>query len=30
VLSAWWTIEDHGHGWEPTIACAEILDSLRR
>jgi streptomycin 6-kinase len=25
VLSAWWTVEDHGHGWEPEIACAELL-----
>jgi streptomycin 6-kinase len=25
VLSAWWTIEDHGHGWEPTIALAKRL-----
>lgn len=25
VLSAWWSFEDHGHGWEPAIACAEIL-----
>lgn len=28
VLSAWWTYEDHGHGWEPAIACAEILATL--
>lgn len=28
VLSAWWTIEDHGHGWEPAIACAELLAQL--
>ncbi len=28
VLSAWWTIEDHGHGWEPAIACAELLMHL--
>jgi len=28
VLSAWWTIEDHGHGWEPTIALAERLAPL--
>jgi streptomycin 6-kinase len=28
VLSAWWRIEDHGHGWEPTIALAERLDPL--
>jgi streptomycin 6-kinase len=28
VLAAWWTLEDHGHGWEPWIACAEILASL--
>ncbi len=25
VLSAWWSIEDHGHGWEGAIACAELL-----
>ena len=29
VLSAWWSIEDHGHGWEPAIACAEILAALK-
>jgi streptomycin 6-kinase len=28
VLSAWWTYEDHGHGWEPTIALAELFASL--
>ena len=28
ILSAWWTIEDHGHGWEPTIALAEHLAPL--
>jgi streptomycin 6-kinase len=28
VLSAWWSIEDHGHGWEPAIACAELLAAL--
>jgi streptomycin 6-kinase len=28
VLSAWWTIEDHGYGWEPTIALAEHLTTL--
>jgi streptomycin 6-kinase len=25
VLSAWWTYEDHGHGWEPDLAIAEVL-----
>ena len=25
VLSAWWSYEDHGHGWEWGIACAEIM-----
>jgi streptomycin 6-kinase len=25
VLSAWWSIEDHGYGWEYAIACAELL-----
>jgi streptomycin 6-kinase len=29
VLSAWWSIEDHGHGWEEAIACAEMLQTLR-
>ena len=28
VLSGWWSYEDHGHGWEPAVACAEILASL--
>jgi streptomycin 6-kinase len=28
VLSAWWSIEDHGHGWEPAIRCAELLGGL--
>ncbi|MDQ2687706.1 MAG: aminoglycoside/hydroxyurea antibiotic resistance kinase, partial [Armatimonadota bacterium] len=25
VLSAWWTVEDHGHGWESAIALAALL-----
>jgi streptomycin 6-kinase len=25
VLSAWWSFEDLGFGWEPAIACAEAL-----
>lgn len=29
VLSAWWSYEDHGHGWEPTIACAEHLAAIK-
>jgi len=29
VLSAWWSFEDHGHGWEWGIACAELLTMLR-
>ncbi|MDQ4076369.1 MAG: aminoglycoside phosphotransferase family protein [Chloroflexota bacterium] len=28
VLSAWWSLEDHGHGWEPAIACAQHLAGL--
>ena len=28
VLSAWWSIEDHGYGWEPAIACAQILSEV--
>jgi streptomycin 6-kinase len=30
VLSAWWSIEDHGYGWEPAIAVAEALAGIRR
>lgn len=29
VLSAWWSMEDHGRGWESSIACAELLASAR-
>lgn len=29
VLSAWWSIEDHGSGWEPAIAVAQLLASSR-
>lgn len=25
VLSAWWTVEDHGYGWEAAIALAGLL-----
>lgn len=28
VLAAWWSFEDHGHGWEEWIACAELLAAL--
>jgi streptomycin 6-kinase len=28
ILSAWWHVEDHGQGWEPTIALAERLAPL--
>jgi streptomycin 6-kinase len=28
VLSAYWTVEDHGHGWEQTIAVAEALEAI--
>jgi streptomycin 6-kinase len=28
VLSAWWSYEDHGQGWEPTLVIAEHLQSL--
>ncbi len=30
VLSAWWSFEDHGHGWESGIACAELLAALEK
>jgi streptomycin 6-kinase len=29
VLSAWWSIEDHGHGWESTIFVAHALADLQ-
>jgi streptomycin 6-kinase len=29
VLSAWWSVEDHGHGWEEAIICAELLAALQ-
>jgi len=29
VLSAWWSLEDHGHGWEPMAALAEILLAMK-
>lgn len=25
VLSGWWSYEDHGSGWEPSMALAEVL-----
>jgi streptomycin 6-kinase len=28
VLSAWWSYEDHGHGWDGAIVCAESLLGL--
>lgn len=28
VLSAWWSVEDHGYGWEPMVALAEMLAAL--
>ncbi len=28
VLSAWWSYEDHGGGWEEMIEFAELLDGL--
>ena len=30
VLAAWWRYEDHGHGWESWIVCAEIFSALER
>jgi streptomycin 6-kinase len=29
VLSAWWSIEDSGYGWEDTVACAELLAAVK-
>jgi len=28
VLSAWWSFEDHGEGWEPALILAELLETL--
>ena len=28
VLSAWWSVEDHGYGWEPMVALAELLAAM--
>jgi streptomycin 6-kinase len=28
VLAGWWSYEDHVHGWEPWLACAEFLAAL--
>ena len=28
VLSAWWSYEDHGYGWDGAIVCAESLLGL--
>ena len=30
VLSAWWSYEDHGVGWEPALALAEIYEESQR
>jgi streptomycin 6-kinase len=29
VLSAAWSVEDHGRGWEPAIACARLLSTIK-
>lgn len=28
VLAAWWSFEDHGHGWEEWLVCARYLANL--
>jgi streptomycin 6-kinase len=30
VLSGWWSYEDHGHGWEPSLALAGLFAELMR
>lgn len=30
VLSGWWSYEDHGRGWEPVLALAELYAQLAR
>ena len=29
ILSAWWSIEDHGHGWQWAVHCAQLIDEIR-
>ncbi len=28
ILSAWWSIEDHGQGWEWAVHCAKLTDEV--
>jgi len=30
VLSGWWSYEDHGAGWEPALAMAEMYEAMQR
>lgn len=30
VLSAWWSYEDHGAGWEPALGLAELYERMLR
>ena len=30
VLSAWWSYEDHGAGWEPALALAAMYEEILR
>ncbi len=30
MLSAWWSVEDHGSGWEAAVAVAQMLSDLER
>ncbi len=29
VLSAWWSYEDHGHGWDEVMLVAKALSAIR-
>ena len=29
VLSAWWSLEDHGEGWERGVECARLLAAVK-
>jgi len=29
-LTGWWSLEDHGRGYEPDIACAEKFEELEK
>jgi len=30
ILTGWWSLEDHGCGYEPDIVCAEMFEELEK